>query len=54
MLLIWVPDWFLRFVGRTTCRLLRWHNVTCRGRMDHMDLVNGCLIDPDRWGRWPR
>ena len=49
----WVPEWIVGLAGRVTCRLLGWHNVTCRGRPDH--LVPGIgIIDPGRWDRWPR
>ena len=33
---LWVPEWIVGLAGRVTCRLLGWHNVTCRGRPDHL------------------
>jgi hypothetical protein len=58
---LWVPEWFVGVVGRVTCRVLRWHNVTCRGRRDHQvrevgyaGIASYRLIDPHRWGCWPR
>lgn len=50
---VWVPEWIVTLAGRTTCRVLRWHNVTCRGRRDHL-ITGAGLINPDRWNRWPR
>lgn len=54
---MWVRNaWFEQVscrIGRVNCRLLRRHNVTCRGRRDHCPLGVG-LIDPDRWNGWPR
>jgi hypothetical protein len=52
---LWVPEWVVGVAGRLTCRLLRWHNITCRGRPDHTahEAVGVSLIDPDRWNRWP-
>jgi hypothetical protein len=50
---LWVPEWVVTVVGRVTCRLLRWHNVTCRGRADHT-VIGAGIIDPQRWDRFPR
>lgn len=32
---LWVLDEVTYRLGRLACRLLRWHNVSCRGRSDH-------------------
>lgn len=50
---LWITEWLIGLVGRTQCRLFRAHNVTCRGRKDHVIPGVG-LIDPDRWNGWPR
>lgn len=46
---LWVREqWFEQVtyrLGRLLCRLLRSHNVTCRGRTDH---------DGTEALRWPR
>ncbi len=53
----WLKDWCFEEVtcrlGRVNCWLYRSHNVTCRGRNDHVT-PSGSLIDPDRWNGWPR
>jgi hypothetical protein len=28
---MWWPEWLVGVVGRTGCRVLGWHNETCRG-----------------------
>lgn len=48
--------WFEQVIyrlGRLNCRLLRNHNVTCRGRRDHR-APGGGVIDCGRWKGWPR
>lgn len=42
---LWVYDEVTYRLGRLLCRMLGWHNVTCRGRSDH---------DGTEALRWPR
>jgi hypothetical protein len=45
-----LADWLERAVSRIGCRVLRRHDLGCRGRADHIR-PDGTNIDPERWTR---